>query len=69
MEDALISPAGFMILSGAGLIEADEQTKIKVHTIDISAYVKYDELESYFRNKMFTGENPIFPMDIITNYL
>lgn len=42
---------------------------IKVHTIDISAYVKYDELESYFRNKMFTGENPIFPMDIITNYL
>ena len=42
---------------------------IKVHTVDISAYVKYDELESYFRNKMFTGENPIFPMDIITNYL
>ena len=32
MEDALISPAGFMILSGAGLIEADDKdNKIKVH--------------------------------------
>jgi len=32
MEDALISPAGFMILSGAGLIEASTDNKIKVHT-------------------------------------
>ncbi len=32
MEDALISPAGFMILSGAGLIEADTTNTIKVHT-------------------------------------
>ena len=31
MEDALISPAGFMILSGAGLIEASENKTIKVH--------------------------------------
>ena len=31
MEDALISTAGFMILSGAGLIEASEQKTIKVH--------------------------------------
>ena len=40
MEDALISPAGFMILSGAGLIEAgSEDSKgnkqtIKVHTTE-----------------------------------
>jgi hypothetical protein len=34
MEDALISPAGFMILSGAGLIEASEETTIKVHTTE-----------------------------------
>ena len=35
MEDALISPAGFMILSGAGLIEADNKdNKIKVHTTE-----------------------------------
>jgi hypothetical protein len=31
MEDALISPAGFMILSGAGLVEATDTKKIKVH--------------------------------------
>ena len=31
MEDALISPEGFMILSGAGLIEAGGETTIKQH--------------------------------------
>ena len=34
MEDALISPAGFMILSGAGLIEASKDQTIKVHTTE-----------------------------------
>lgn len=34
MEDALISPAGFMILSGAGLVEATEDETIKVHTTE-----------------------------------
>lgn len=34
MEDALISPAGFMILSGAGLTEASEKTTIKQHTTE-----------------------------------
>jgi hypothetical protein len=34
MEDALISPAGFMILSGAGLIEASDKTPIMVHTTE-----------------------------------
>jgi hypothetical protein len=40
MEDALISPAGFMILSGAGLVEAgslnskNETQTIKVHTTE-----------------------------------
>ena len=34
MEDALISPAGFMILSGAGLIEANGKDTIKVHTTE-----------------------------------
>lgn len=33
MEDALISPAGFMILSGAGLIDAKERA-LKVHTTE-----------------------------------
>lgn len=31
MEDALISPAGFAILSGAGLIEASQKETIKQH--------------------------------------
>ena len=34
MEDALISPAGFMILSGAGLIEASAEKPIYVHTTE-----------------------------------
>lgn len=34
MEDALISPAGFMILSGAGLVEASAGKTIKVHTTE-----------------------------------
>lgn len=34
MEDALISPAGLMILTGAGLIEASKEHSIKVHTTE-----------------------------------
>ncbi len=34
MEDALISPTGFMILSGAGLVEASADKTIKVHTTE-----------------------------------
>ena len=34
MEDALISPAGFMILSGAGLIEGSNEKKINVHVAE-----------------------------------
>ncbi len=32
MEDALISPLGFAILSGAGIVEATSSEKISVHT-------------------------------------
>ena len=39
MEDALISPAGFMILSGAGLIEGTDDDPIKVHTTEQTAEV------------------------------
>ena len=41
MEDALISPAGFMILSGAGLIEASNDTPIYVHTTEITDHFVY----------------------------
>jgi hypothetical protein len=42
MEDALISPAGFMILSGAGLIEAAEDKPIMVHTTEQTNEVVVD---------------------------
>ena len=43
MEDALISPAGFMILSGAGLIEASADKKIMVHTTEQTDKVVVNE--------------------------
>ena len=49
MEDALISPAGFMILSGAGLIEAGdldengEKRTVKVHTTEQTDKVAVDK--------------------------
>jgi len=36
MEDALISPAGFSILTGAGLTKADSSNKIIVHKTEIT---------------------------------
>ena len=39
MEDALISPEGFMILSGAGLIEANATKKIYQHATETVAKV------------------------------
>lgn len=42
MEDALISPEGFMILSGAGLIAASEGKTIKVHTTEQTDKVVVD---------------------------
>jgi hypothetical protein len=34
MEDALISPVGIMILTGAGLIDSGEATPITIHTTE-----------------------------------
>ena len=42
MEDALISPAGFMILSGAGLIEGSDSAKIQVHVAEQTDKVYVD---------------------------
>ncbi len=68
MEDALISPAGFMILSGAGLIEADEENTIKVHATEQTDKVEVDaeagtvtitlESKPYFKE----GEDYIYVM-------
>ena len=46
MEDALISPEGFMILSGAGLIEASEKETIKQHVTETVDKSKVDIDES-----------------------
>jgi hypothetical protein len=43
MEDALISPAGFMILSGAGLIDATDAEPIMVHTTEQVANAKMSD--------------------------
>ena len=46
MEDALISPEGFMILSGAGLIEASDNNKIYQHvteTIDAGSVTQTEK--------------------------
>ena len=43
MEDALISPAGFMILSGAGLVEANEADEIIVHQTEQTDKVSINE--------------------------
>ena len=68
MEDALISPAGFMILSGAGLIEASEDRKIKVHTteqtdkVEVSASGKYGEDDYAVTGVTITlDEEPFMP--------
>lgn len=47
MEDALISPAGFMILSGAGLIDASADETIKVHTTETTDKVVCTEVGTY----------------------
>lgn len=43
MEDALISAEGFMILSGAGLIEASSNNTIKQHVTEKSTAVELDQ--------------------------
>ena len=41
MEDALISPAGFSILSGAGLINASKQEPLKTHKVEKVNAIEY----------------------------
>jgi hypothetical protein len=78
MEDALISPAGFMILSGAGLVEATKSATLKVHQTEQTDAVKVtandavygsetyavSEVKIGLKEKPFTnaGENFIYVM-------
>ena len=57
MEDALISPAGFMILSGAGLVEASDDTPIRVHTTEqVVADVEDDSVTITLSQTPYTKE-------------
>ena len=51
MEDALISPAGFMILSGAGLVTGSESAPIKVHTTETVQISKNGKIVSVNHDK------------------
>ena len=63
MEDALISPAGFMILSGAGLVEATEQNTIKVHTTEQTDNVVVDDKAEVGSVVITLEEEPFFAGD------
>jgi hypothetical protein len=66
MEDALISPAGFAILSGAGLIEANSTATIKQHTTEQTdaVVVNGSSVDIYLSEKPFdkAGEDYIYVM-------
>ena len=61
MEDALISPAGFMILSGAGLTEASETSTIKQHTTEqtdnVVVNAESGTVEVTLAEKPYTGKD------------
>ena len=81
MEDALISPEGFMILSGAGLIDATATKPIYQHmteTVDMTGIKMFDaedgsgeESVDKSKAKSFTvklSEKPYLPDDKNDNY-
>ena len=58
MEDALISPEGFMILSGAGLVEATDTKPIYQHIMETTdeIEVKENELIVYVKEKPYVPD-------------
>lgn len=75
MEDALISPAGFSILSGAGLISADdENNKLKVHHTERTANIEYlkagiDEYVDAITYEVLTADDYIVKPDEDKHYV
>ena len=59
MEDALISPEGFMILSGAGLTEASANNKIYQHIIETTDDFKL--AESKDKVTIWVAQKPYLP--------
>ena len=66
MEDALISAEGFMILSGAGLIEAKEGKPIYQHIIETTDDFKYDETDGGV--VVLVDKMPYLPTDKKDNF-
>lgn len=58
MEDALISPAGFMILSGAGLVDATSKNTLKVHTTEQTnkVFVDGNEVNIVLAQRPYVGK-------------
>lgn len=64
MEDALISPEGFMILSGAGLIAANKDKPIYQHiteTVDASDSLRFKFDGTGYKFAVYTANKPYLP--------
>ena len=57
MEDALISPEGFMILSGAGLVDASEQKPLFQHVVEQT--IDFDRTTG----EIYLEKEPFLPTD------
>ena len=62
MEDALISPEGFMILSGAGLVEGTEAAPVIVHTTEQVQVGENGVVAVSKKPHIITGEDYIYVM-------
>ena len=61
MEDALISPEGFMILSGAGLIEAASNATIKQHVTETVDEAKVKVASGGASADIYLSQKPYLP--------
>jgi hypothetical protein len=69
VEDALLSPIGFSILSGAGLMEAADNTPIYVHvsgTTNVGAdgVVNLEETDMLAKGEKVSATSPVFVMQM-----
>ena len=71
MEDALISPEGFMILSGAGLVDASEDAPVYQHMTETIARSNGVEVTGEGAETVYTirlSEKPYLPADKGDNF-
>jgi hypothetical protein len=65
VEDALLSPIGFSVLSGAGLFKGDDSETVHVHTT-AQSYVGADGIidlsDSLAEDEKIDGTSPVFAM-------